>query len=256
MRTKTIGIVGGMGPAAGIDVFRAITVHTPATQDQDHLNVWLASLPGKVPDRTEFLEGTVALNPAEPVAEIIIQLASVGADIIGLACNTMHVPPIFDELTARIERSGIDVQLVNMVNEVVDHVAGTEDRPRRVGVLGTRGSIGSDVYGIALRGRGHETLYGDLQLRESVHAAIYDPETGIKATSGPASGRSVRVIERAIDSLVAAGAEVIILGCTELPLVITADPRGRIALVDPSLILAKALVDRVAPGSWREGELT
>ena len=255
MRPKTIGIVGGMGPAAGLDVFEAITSHTPALRDQDHLNVWLASLPRDIPDRTAFLEGKISLNPAEPVAGVVAKLARAGANIIGMACNTVHVSTIFDELVARVEAAGADIQLVNMIDEVVTHVRGNPDDRRKIGVLGTRGTIKSDVYGSAFREQGYEPIYGDTELQDRVHAAIYDPDFGVKAKSGPASGQSVRIIESALDYLVAAGAEAIVLGCTELPLVIKAGSYAGVELVNPSLLLAKALVEKAAPGTWMENEL-
>ncbi|MCF8361688.1 MAG: hypothetical protein K9G70_03605 [Prolixibacteraceae bacterium] len=97
METKgPIGIVGGMGPEAGIDLARLITEQTIAGCDQDHIPQVLFSLPEQINDRTEYLLKKSGPNPADSIARILITMESVGVKIAGLACNTAHAPEIFN----------------------------------------------------------------------------------------------------------------------------------------------------------------
>src|SRR5215213_8942139 len=98
-RNKTIGIVGGMGPQAGVALLNSITCMTGAAKDQEHLSAILMSFPGEVEDRTSFLEGNVSINPAYSIANIISRLEIAGANIIGIACNTSHAPRIYNVIT-------------------------------------------------------------------------------------------------------------------------------------------------------------
>ena len=92
--TKKIGIVGGLGPEAGVDLFRKIIQETPAKGDEDHLKVVLDSAPSEVPDRTAFLTGKTKVNPGTAIGKIICRLISADAEVIGIPCNTAHVPNI------------------------------------------------------------------------------------------------------------------------------------------------------------------
>ena len=99
-----IGIVGGIGPLAGVDMYKRIVANTIAKADQDHLPVLLASLPGEVVDRMPFLlEGTPE-NPAFGIAKVIGMLEKAGADLIAIACNTADQASVFFDFTIRSAR--------------------------------------------------------------------------------------------------------------------------------------------------------
>ena len=93
-----IGIVGGMGPYAGIDLVKKIFDLTNASSDQDHIPVAMISTPHLIEDRTKYLTGHSKNNPGIAIAEIVNKLVSQGASIIGMPCNTAHAPPIFDKI--------------------------------------------------------------------------------------------------------------------------------------------------------------
>ena len=101
---RVIGIVGGMGPQAGVALFSNIVRFTSATQDQQHLSTILMSFPRHIPDRTLFLEGVAEINPAVNVVNIIRKLESAGASVVGIACNTCHAPAIFDVIARELDR--------------------------------------------------------------------------------------------------------------------------------------------------------
>ena len=111
---KTIGVVGGVGPLAGVDFQKKIISQTRAERDQDHLQVVTVSFPAQVPDRTAYLLGETDQNPAVPLAEQLILLEKTGADIGAIPCNTAHAPRIFDQIKKILGETGSKLKLLNM----------------------------------------------------------------------------------------------------------------------------------------------
>ena len=87
-----IGILGGMGPQAGVDLATKVISQTRAEKDQDHIPLMLIGDP-HVPDRTAFLFGRTDINPAHAMAKSVNMLIASGAQCVGIACNTAHSPP-------------------------------------------------------------------------------------------------------------------------------------------------------------------
>ena len=102
---KMIGIVGGMGPYAGIDLIKKIFDLTITKKDQDHVPITMISTPHRIPDRTKFIKGEIKKNPAIEISKIIKKLSNQGASIIGMPCNTAHSPIIINEILARLPKN-------------------------------------------------------------------------------------------------------------------------------------------------------
>ena len=86
--SKTIGILGGMGPLATADLFRKITCLTKADCDNDHIRVYIDSN-ARIPDRTAaILSG--GTNPVPEMTSALRHLEACGADCIIMPCNTAH----------------------------------------------------------------------------------------------------------------------------------------------------------------------
>jgi aspartate racemase len=237
---KTIGIVGGVGTFAGIDLYRKIYQHTGARTDQDHLPVVLISVPEKVLDRTMFLLGEVEENPGIAIAGIIQKLTAAGAEIIGIPCNTAHSPVIFNEIQERIPG---DTKLLNMTEEVGRHISMDHPEIRKAGILATNGTYLSKVYTDVLSIFNIEAIYPEESLQKDlVHPAIYDMSYGIKAFSDPVTDRSRNDLLKVASSLVHQGSEAIILGCTEIPLAIPETSIEQSLVFDSVTILAQALI--------------
>ena len=240
---KTIGIVGGMGTYAGIDLLTKIANNTDAGKDQDHLPVTMISVPEMILDRTEYLVGEIEENPGHAIADIAGRLVRNGAYFIGLPCNTAHVPEILDIV---IESLPEGCRLINMIEEVGGYIQNNHKGITRVGVLATNGTYGSKVYDYYLNRFGVESIYPDEKSQfELVHPSIYDTEYGIKAQSNPVSERSLTDLLYVADELVKNGAEALILGCTEIPLALTGNTVYGVPAIDASDVLAKALVREV-----------
>ena len=237
-----IGIVGGVGPFAGLDLQRKILDQTIATRDQDHLPVISVSWPGPIPDRTEYLLGRVAENPAQAIVAQLRLLADAGATVAAIPCNTAHAPAIFDVIRAGVARFERPLRLLPMIDETAAHLASCYPTIKSVGVLSTTGAWWTRLYPEALEPLGYRVVTPDEELQEKiVHPAIYDPDYGIKAT-GAATSRARADLIRGIDYLRGLGAEAIILGCTELPLAFPESALDGVPLIDPALALARGLI--------------
>ena len=140
---EIIGIVGGMGPEAGIALFNRILKSTDAKTDQEHHSVILMSLPKHVPDRSRFLQGEIPINPARAVIEIILKLEQAGARVIGIACNTCHVSEIFDVVLEELDKLQSTVKVVNMPEETCRYLKHFYPTARRIGLMATNGTYRS-----------------------------------------------------------------------------------------------------------------
>lgn len=248
---KWIGVVGGVGPFAGIDLLGKIAVQTVAAQDQDHLTVLNWSQPSTVADRTEYLLGNAADNPAYALAEQVQQLAQMGAGVVGIPCNTAHAPRIFNLIRAELAAVDCDVLLLHMIEEVGCFLQAQLPDAKRVGLLATTGTVQVGVYSAVLQPLGFTAVTPPPTMQtEKIHPAIYNPNYGIKAC-GTITAQARDDLLLGIETLKEAGAEAIILGCTELPLAIPETAVSGLSIIDPTLILARALIREANPAKLK-----
>ncbi len=161
------------------------------------------------------------------------------ADLIAIPCNTAHA------FVERIQPH-LAIPIMNMLTVTVSYVRESFPELQNVGLLATNGTITSGIYRRALEEHGLHEVVPRPALQTRVMTAIYGAQ-GVKA--GFTSGQCLDDIGAAIDDLVAQGVEVIILGCTELPLLfprlqLTSTSGKRVTLVDPTEILALRCVSR------------
>jgi aspartate racemase len=247
-KRQLVGILGGMGPQAGVDMAEKLIAATHADSDQDHIPFVLFSYPGTVPDRTAYLLGHTDINPAFAIAEQLEKMAELGVTTAVVACNTAHASPIFDVILKQLRDKQVDLQLLHLVEETTNHIFTHFPRARRIGVLGTIGTYQSGLYEQALKNAGLEAVLPDPVVREDmIQAAIYAPGFGIKACAGKISSEARRRIYSAISHLNRLGVEGVILGCTELPLAIDEDLVDGVPMLDPARIVAAKMVQLICP---------
>ncbi len=247
-----IGIVGGVGPLAGLDLQAKIISQTAAGRDQEHLPVLSLSWPGPIVDRTEYLLGYVTENPAHALLAQLRLLAAAGATVAAIPCNTAHAPAIFDIVRAGV--AGSPLRLLHLIEETAAHLAAEHPELRTVGVLSTTGTWRARLYPQLLEPRGLRVVVPDATLQETIHAAVYDPAHGIKP-AGRVTARARAGLARGIAALRAQGAEAVILGCTEMSVAFAERRYEGLPLIDPTLILARALIRAVAPERLRPWEI-
>jgi aspartate racemase len=225
-RRRTIGVIGGMGPLATADFYLRLVRATPAATDQEHLHVIIDSN-AQIPDRTAAIDGR-GPDPTPALVETARRLVAAGADVLAMPCNSAHA---FLEAIRR--EAGVPV--LDIMEEVARAAAALSPVPAAVGLLATSGTVRQRLYHNALERRQMRVLTPNEAGQRVVSAAIAAVKAG---DTGPA----VRAQARAAgEELIRAGAGAIVLGCTELPLVLGPQDVG-VPLLDGTEILAGAAI--------------
>ena len=200
--SKVLGIIGGLGPLATAYYYELITNMTDVERDQDHIEIWIHSVP-QIPDRTSYIVGASDENPLPELIKTGSKLVDLGADCIAMPCITAHY--FHQDLVA-----GIHAPVIHLVEETVEYLRsrGIE----RVGIMATDGTVRSGLFQQELERRGLKAIVPEPEFQKDVMHLIYE---NIKIGSIPEMDRFERVAEH----LRSGGAQVIILGCTELSLI-------------------------------------
>lgn len=222
---KTIGIIGGMGPMATADLFRKIIELEKAPTDQEYNRIVIDSNTN-IPDRT----AAILQNGQNPVPEMVasaLRLENMGADVLGMSCNTAHY--FYDEIVKFIH-----IPLVNMLKETAKEVK--KRGFHKVGLLATDGTIQSGVYKREFEKLGVEIALPSPEGQKMIMDVIYNV---IKAGKEPVISPE---LQQELDELLKNGAQTLILGCTELPLLFEGS-KSKLPYIDPTTVLAQALID-------------
>ena len=217
-KSLVLGVLGGMGPAATLEFLNQVHAFTPAKADQDHIRI-LMDLNPKVPDRNT--QGPAA---GATLAEMAGALAGAGAEVLAMPCNTAHAH------AGLIQRAS-GLPLIDLIETGAS--AARDLGARRVGVLGTKGALRLYREYLAAQAMGLVSLGAERQ--EAFMATIYKIKGGDLG-----SGVRQEMASYAAE-LIAEGAEVVIAGCTEAPLVLGAD-HVRAPFIDPGELLARRCV--------------
>ena len=230
MAEKIIGILGGMGPEATIDLFTKIVKGTKAKKDQDHLRIMIDNNP-KIPDRTLAIQR----KGPSPLTQLIRSaklLENAGADFIVIPCVTAH--HFFEPLQKRVK-----IPFLHLVEETVKYIQTRLKGIRKIGLIATTGTIQTGLFQKAFSNHVIELILPTPEVQKKwVMEAIYGKK-GIKVI-GP-SENSKRLILKASESLIKQGAQAIIAGCTEIPLVLKEGDLS-VPVIDPISILARAAI--------------
>jgi len=230
---KIIGILGGMGPESTADFFLKIIKATPADKDQDHLRIIIDNNP-KIPDRTLALLGR-GESPLKEMIKTISNLEKTGVELIAIPCNTAHY--YYDEL-----QESTNVRIIDMISETAKYVRREFPNIKKIGLIATTGTIKVGIYHKAIKEIEIITLGDNMQ--EKIMNAIYG-EQGIKA--GYRENNRSYILDAA-QALVELRTEAIIMGCTEISLVLGQNDVP-VPLIDPLQILAETVVREA--GSYR-----
>lgn len=230
MREKVIGIMGGMGPEAGADLFLQITKATHAKSDAEHLHIIMDSNP-KMPSRQDaILHGTESPVPA--MIEVAQNLVRAGADMIIIGANTAHY--FYDEVV-----SAVAVPFLHIIDEAVLEARRKVPGIQRIGIMATTAAMQADVYGKSCRKFDIEIIPVPENVQSRMQSAIFDHDYGFKY-----NGRTERCVSEAAavaQYLIEHNAEALIMGCTEIPLILE-DSVFSVPLIDPNKTIAEAAV--------------
>jgi len=257
-REAKIGIVGGAGPYAGLDIAQKLLQQTKAKSDQDYLPTLLISTPELIEDRTDFLLGKTAKNPAHAIYSNLHDLEALGATVAGIACNTAHAPEIRNVFLEKLKVSESNLKLLDMISETADFLRSDCQEVNTVGVLSTIGTWKARFYPELLGEYGFEVLTLNEQQQQHLHnEALFNTVYGIKVQAHPVSVKARDALLEGVHTLEKQGAQAIILGCTEIPLGITERILDETYCIDPGLILARALIrefcsKKLLPWNWNK----
>jgi len=246
-RKKVIGIIGGLGPEASIDLEKEILNLTPSSKDQDSFRVIHFSNPA-LPDRTLALkrarEGNLEL--AEKLVKEVNEMLDIFLNLKDYHCSTLIMPCnslfcFFDDVkTEKGEVRGIksylksknsDCDVLNIVEETAKFAEKYLPHIGKFGLLATDSTIGESLYQDSFGKLGKEVIIPDRNVQdELIMPAIYK----IKGKEGK---EAERLLLKGVSHLKEKGAEMIILGCTEIPLVL----KGKDFIASNSVLAAAAI---------------
>lgn len=232
-----VGVMGGLGPLATATFLKMLTRMTPAVLDQDHLDLVVLSH-ATTPDRTARILDASKPDPTPVMEADARRLRGLGVDFVVMPCNTGHW------FMHSVEQA-VDVPVLSIVDETVragtaraHERAGSVDAPARLGVLATDGTRAAGVYADAVEASGGVPVLPGADDQRTLMSIIYDQ---VKA------GRPVDLaaFDGVVDRVLAAGADVVLLACTELSVIFDEhDLSDRAELVDGLDSLARATLSR------------
>ena len=228
MPEKIIGILGGMGPEATIDLFYKIIKFTPSEKDQDHLRIIIDNNP-KIPDRTAAILGK-GEDPLPALQKSARNLEKAGVDFIIIPCNTAHY------FLSQIQKS-VKIPILNMIEETAKEIQKRISPIQKVGLLASIGTYKTEIYHQHFKKYNIEIISPEEKDKEEVMKAIY----AVKA--GNLSEKIKKNILKIAQKLIDKRAEAIITGCTEIPLILK-EGDIPVPIIDPTQALAKAAVQK------------
>ena len=235
---KTIGIIGGMGPAATVDLMDKIISMTVAERDQDHICLLVASNTN-IQDRTAaILHGGV--SPLPEMTDSARKLESIGADFLIMPCNTAHY------FLPSLEKK-VGIPFLKMPNETARFLR-TKD-VSKAAILATDGTVKSKLYEKALADAGIETVYPDDAQQKLLMSVIYDY---IKKGITDPDALPSEELKALTEDLRRRGAQMLLLACTELPLAFSILGMDEEDVIDPTSVLAAAAI-RMAGAEVKPG---
>lgn len=213
MNETIIAVLGGMGPEASAKFYMDITKKTKAQRDQDHYRILIDSN-SKVPDRSaSIIEG--GESPLPQIYKSIEIFNYARADVLVITCLTAH--NYIEEISEKA-----NMPVLNAVSLTYDFLIKKFHGDHiKVGVLATNGSVKSGVFE---RYMDFELLYPEVHSQNMLMNAIYGSEEhgiiGIKNHKLGSNALEKSIIKKIAQELIDKGANVIISGCTEIPLVL------------------------------------
>jgi aspartate racemase len=200
--TQFLGVLGGMGPIATADFLRKLAEKTEAANDQEHIPVLLYG-DCTTPDRTANIVGD-GPSPLPQLLEGIKFLCDAGVSTICIPCNSAH--RWYDEM-----QNASSVPIVHIVKASASQVRTRNVATRSVGVLSTFGTYRMGMYRDTLAALGYDVvLPSAAEFETLISPAIAMNKANIWANAEP-------FYEKAASMLFERGAEIVILGCTEIP---------------------------------------
>ena len=230
-KDKAVGVLGGMGPEATVDLMQRVIDATPAIDDVDHIRMLVDNNP-KVPSRIKALIDGTGESPAPCMIDMARGLEKQGADFLVIPCNTAH-HYYSDVATA------VDIPVINLIELTADYCKQVQPDLQKAGLLASTALQQIHLYEPWFNQHDVQVLYP----RQMNQQAVMDLIRAVKAKQQ--TPEQILAYSRAADDLQAQGAECLVVACTELS-VIGDQLRTSLPVYDASELLAKAIVREVS----------
>lgn len=218
-----IGVLGGMGPAATVDLFKKFVIFTAAQCDQEHIPLIISSIPD-IPDRTDALMHH-GPSPLPAMRDYMHKLEDAGAECIVIPCNTAHY--WFKEL-----KDTCHIDILSIVETTINEVRTCGKN--RIGLLATNATLYMGLYQKAIESLGLTCISPDVDGQNNVMESIYTFKAGNMT-------HAQQMMTRQAEILFSRGAEVIVLGCTEIPVILNETVKEQPSLfIDSTASLVRA----------------
>lgn len=227
---KTIGILGGMGPLATIDLFNKIVCNTPAKKDQDHHSIVIYNNPQIAPRVYPFDKGNE--NPLRELIRATRILETAGVDFIIMPCNTAHI-------WLNVLKRNVNVPFYSMIENTVQHLLECKvSRYEKILLLATEATIRAHLYQNALTNTSYRIVVPKADEQRLVNRAIEEVKAGkIKSNS------CINDLNQLIQKYQTEGISIVIGGCTEIPLLFPFIDTN-LTMIDPTLLLAQMAIHK------------
>ena len=224
---KIVGVMGGMGPDATVDFMARVIAMTNSGSDQDHVHMIVDQDP-TIPNRQRaILEGSADVT--EALGVMAKRLEDAGADFLVMVCNTAHV--FLDGV-----RAGTSIPFISIIDESVNEIDRVCPDARKVGVMATDGCLDTGIYQDAITASGREALVPEKDGLDQRMRLI----SAIKAGN---QGEDIRrSMQASANALIEQGADVIIAGCTEIPIVFEGE-NCSVPVIGSTNVLAQCTLD-------------
>ncbi len=224
MSTKTLGVIGGMGPQASASFYELLISNTKAQKDQDHIDVLLYSH-ASIPDRTESILNFETDKVIIPLTQDIKRLIEFGSDYIVITCNTSHL--FIEEL-----RRFSSVPIISLIEVTVEYLL--KKNIASVGLLATDGTVKTNIYSDKIAQQGIEVVIPEPKDQRKIMDIIYHQvKKGIPVDEKMFFDVVAKLKEKSV--------EAVILGCTELS-VYGSEKKLDPFFINPQELLAKKCI--------------
>ena len=224
-KEKIVGILGGMGPEATVDLMQRIIRLTPALDDMDHIRCIVDNNP-KVPSRIKAIIEGDGEDPGPCMADMGKRLESWGAHFLVIACNTAHY--YYDAV-----QNAVKIPVINLIDLVSNHVKVNFPEHDKVGILASPAVAMTGLYAKRFKELGIEDVWPDPDYQESLFNIIKE----IKKGNMDSNVRNDYT--KVCENLLHKGAKIAIIACTELSALGGDLP---INTIDAAQILAREIV--------------
>lgn len=201
---KKLGVLAGMGPAAGAEFLRLLTIKSPASTDQEHPVVYLLS-ETEIPDRSPAILGLGA-DPQQLIYNALQRLSDMGADILACPCNSAHY--FIDRFSTPLTQP-----LIHIVEETV--LAAKAKSPQGAWMISTLGTLQSGLYQQYADRHNYKLYLPSSKQAELIQQCIVQIKAGELAQASKVLTGLVQELWLERDILV-------MTACTELPLAYSA----------------------------------